>query len=38
MKYDVERPVRLIDISRLPLNTIEETADGRRAHRRAGAE
>jgi len=28
MKEDVERPSRLIDISRLPLNTIEETADG----------
>ena len=29
MKEDVERPSRLIDISRLPLKTIEETADGR---------
>jgi len=28
MKDDVERPSRLIDISRLPLNTIEPTADG----------
>ena len=28
MKYDVERPTRLIDISRLPLNSVEETADG----------
>jgi xanthine dehydrogenase YagS FAD-binding subunit len=28
MKYHVEHPTRLIDISRLPLNTIEETADG----------
>src|SRR3954451_2931260 len=28
MKYDVERPVSLIDISRLPLKTVEETADG----------
>ena len=28
MKEDVERPARLIDISRLPLKTIEETADG----------
>ena len=28
MKYDVERPVRLIDISRLPLNTVEQTAEG----------
>ena len=28
MKVDVERPSRLIDISRLPLNKVEETADG----------
>jgi xanthine dehydrogenase YagS FAD-binding subunit len=28
MKEDVERPARLIDISRLPLRTLEETADG----------
>jgi xanthine dehydrogenase YagS FAD-binding subunit len=28
MKYDVERPGRLIDISRLPLTTVEETASG----------
>ena len=29
LKYDVERPARLIDITRLPgLNTIEETAEG----------
>ena len=28
MKVDVERPTRLIDISRLPLTTVEETADG----------
>src|SRR2546421_9009387 len=28
MKEDVERPSRLIDITRLPLKTIEETADG----------
>jgi xanthine dehydrogenase YagS FAD-binding subunit len=28
MKEDVERPPRLIDISRLPLNTVEATADG----------
>jgi xanthine dehydrogenase YagS FAD-binding subunit len=28
MKEDVERPSRLIDISRLPLQTVEETADG----------
>src|SRR5690242_21687673 len=28
MKEDVERPTKLIDISRLPLKSIEETADG----------
>jgi xanthine dehydrogenase YagS FAD-binding subunit len=28
MKEDVERPTRLIDISRLPLNKVEEIADG----------
>jgi xanthine dehydrogenase YagS FAD-binding subunit len=28
MKEDVERPARLIDISRLPLNTVEETDRG----------
>ena len=28
MKYDVVKPARLIDISRLPLKTIEETAQG----------
>src|SRR5882757_9531312 len=28
MKEDVERPSRLIDISRLPLKTVEPTADG----------
>ncbi len=28
MKEDVERPPRLIDISRLPLKAVEETADG----------
>jgi xanthine dehydrogenase YagS FAD-binding subunit len=28
MKEDVERPSRLIDISRLPLKTVEATADG----------
>jgi xanthine dehydrogenase YagS FAD-binding subunit len=28
MKEDVERPARLIDISHLPLKTVEETADG----------
>ena len=28
MKYDVERPMRLIDITHLPLKTVDETADG----------
>src|SRR6201997_591740 len=28
MKEDVERPSRLIDITRLPLNGVEETAEG----------
>jgi xanthine dehydrogenase YagS FAD-binding subunit len=28
MKEEVERPTRLIDISRLPLKTVEETGDG----------
>ena len=28
MKEDVEKPTRLIDISRLPLKTVEETAEG----------
>src|ERR1700682_2498530 len=28
MKEDVERPSRLIDISRLPLRSVEETAEG----------
>jgi xanthine dehydrogenase YagS FAD-binding subunit len=28
MKEDVERPSRLIDISRLPLNKVEETGEG----------
>ena len=28
MKYDVEKPLRLIDISRLPLKTVEETPTG----------
>jgi xanthine dehydrogenase YagS FAD-binding subunit len=28
MKEDVERPARLIDISRLPLNNVEEMQDG----------
>jgi xanthine dehydrogenase YagS FAD-binding subunit len=28
MKYEVEHPTRLIDISRLPLTKVEETSDG----------
>jgi xanthine dehydrogenase YagS FAD-binding subunit len=28
MKEEVERPTRLIDITRLPLNSVEETAEG----------
>jgi xanthine dehydrogenase YagS FAD-binding subunit len=28
MKYDVEKPLRLIDITRLPLNAVEKTSDG----------
>jgi xanthine dehydrogenase YagS FAD-binding subunit len=28
IKYDVERPARLIDITRLPLKSVEETNDG----------
>jgi xanthine dehydrogenase YagS FAD-binding subunit len=28
MKYDVERPARLIDITHLPLKSVEETAGG----------
>ena len=28
MKYNVEKPLRLIDISRLPLKTVEETPGG----------
>src|SRR5689334_12658137 len=28
MKYEVERPARLIDISRLPLRSVEETDNG----------
>jgi xanthine dehydrogenase YagS FAD-binding subunit len=28
MKYDVERPLRLIDISRLPLDHVEQTSTG----------
>ena len=35
MKQDVERPSRLIDISRLPLRNIEQTAEGGRARSQA---
>ena len=28
MKENVERPTRLIDITRLPLKTVEQTAEG----------
>jgi xanthine dehydrogenase YagS FAD-binding subunit len=28
MKMDVERPAKLIDVTRLPLDTVEETAEG----------
>lgn len=28
MKYEVERPAKLIDVSRLPLNKVEETPSG----------
>ena len=28
MKVDVERPAKLVDVSRLPLETVEETGDG----------
>ncbi len=28
LKYNVERPTRLVDITRLPLGSIEETAEG----------
>ena len=38
MKEDVERPTRLIDISRLPLKTDRGNQGRRLAHRRAGAE
>ena len=37
MKEDVERPTRLIDISRLPLKSVEETADGGLRIGKAGA-
>ena len=38
MKMDVERPAKLIDISRLPLDKVEETAGGGLPHRRARAQ
>ena len=38
MKYDVARPMRLIDITHLPLKAVEETAERRPAHRRARTE
>ena len=38
MKEDVERPTRLIDITRLPLKAVEDTRRWRIAHRRFGAE
>jgi xanthine dehydrogenase YagS FAD-binding subunit len=28
MKYDVEKPTKLIDVGKLPLNAVEETAEG----------
>jgi xanthine dehydrogenase YagS FAD-binding subunit len=28
MKYDVEKPSRIVDVNRLPLNTIDETEQG----------
>ena len=37
MKMDVERPAKLIDISRLPLDKVEETAGGA-PHRRTRAQ
>ncbi len=37
MKDNVERPTRLIDISRLPLGSVEETANGGLRNRRPGA-
>ena len=36
MKIDVEQPTHLVDISRLPLREVAETAGRRPAHRRAG--
>ena len=38
MKEDVERPSRLIDISRLPLKAVEKTAPGGLTIGRAGPE
>jgi xanthine dehydrogenase YagS FAD-binding subunit len=28
MKLEIERPTHLVDISRLPMNEVEETANG----------
>ena len=36
MKLEIERPAHLIDVGRLPLAEIEQTADGGLAHRRHG--
>ena len=36
MKLEIEQPTHLVDISRLPLKQIEETARRRAAHRRPG--
>ncbi len=38
MKYNVERPTRLVDITRLPLTTIDKADGGGLADRRFGAE
>ena len=38
MKMDVERPAKLIDVTRLPLDKVEETARRRASHRRARAQ
>ena len=38
MKMDVERPSKLIDITKLPLAKVEETRERRPAHRRARAQ
>ena len=38
MKEDVERPTRLIDITRLPLKAVEQMSDGSLRDRRARAQ